>query len=168
MAEAGAWPGTGPARVRDSSFGVAAGAHAAFHPSIAAMKRAACMRPPTVYYYSTKRMNNRMSHALDLAFAALSDPTRRAIVNRLSRGQARVTDVAGPFAMSLNAVSKHLKVLERAGLVRRERLGREHILHLRPAPLRAVARWSARYERFWNRKLDALAEHLASLEQEPQ
>jgi DNA-binding transcriptional ArsR family regulator len=99
--------------------------------------------------------------ALDLAFAALADPTRRRIVSRLTRGEARVTDLAQPFHMSLNAVSKHVKVLERAGLVRRERLGREHYLHLRAAPLREVARWTSRYERFWNQRLDALEQFLA-------
>ena len=104
----------------------------------------------------------RMAASLDLAFAALADPTRRAIVQRLTRGRARVTDIAGPFAMSLNAVSKHLKVLERAGLLRRERIGREHYLQLRPAPLRAVAQWSTRHERFWTQRLDALAAHLAT------
>ena|SRR6188768_10751 len=97
---------------------------------------------------------------LDLAFAALADPTRRAIVQRLTRGHARVTDLAGPFDMSLNAVSKHLKVLERAGLVRRERTGREHYLRLRAAPLRDVARWAGKFEQFWTDKLDALAAHL--------
>lgn len=97
---------------------------------------------------------------LDLAFAALADPTRRRIVARLTRGETRVTDLAQPFAMSLNAVSKHLKVLERAGLVRRKRAGREHYLKLRAAPLREVARWTSQYERFWNQRLDALGEFL--------
>ena len=100
--------------------------------------------------------------SLDLAFAALSDPTRRRIVARLARGPTRVTDLAEPFAMSLNAVSKHLKVLEQAGLVHRQRRGREHHLRLRAAPLREIAQWTLRYERFWNERLDALAEFLAS------
>src|SRR5881296_3507460 len=97
-----------------------------------------------------------MTGALDRSFAALADPTRRAILSRLARGPARVTDVAARFPISLNAVSKHLKVLERAGLVRRRREGREHYLELRAAPLREIARWTSRYERFWNEKLDAL------------
>jgi DNA-binding transcriptional ArsR family regulator len=100
--------------------------------------------------------------ALDLAFAALADPTRRRIIARLARGQARVTDLAQPFDMSLNAVSKHLKLLERAGLVHRQRIGREHFLRLRPAPLRAVTQWASRYERFWNQRLDVLGQFLAS------
>jgi DNA-binding transcriptional ArsR family regulator len=103
--------------------------------------------------------------ALDLAFAALADPTRRRIVTRLARGETRVTDLAQPFAMSLNAVSKHLKVLERAGLVHRQRVGREHYLRLRAAPLREVVRWASRYERFWNERLDALGKFLASTEE---
>src|SRR5919201_3891876 len=93
---------------------------------------------------------------LDFFFAALPAPPRRAIVARLARGPARVTDMAGRFPMSLNAVSKNLKVLERAGLLQRRRDGREHHLELRAAPLREVARWASRYERFWNEKLDAL------------
>jgi DNA-binding transcriptional ArsR family regulator len=97
---------------------------------------------------------------LDRAFAALSDGTRRAIVERLARGPARVTDLADRFPMSLNAVSKHLKVLENAGLLLRRRSGREHHLALRAAPLREVARWASRYERFWNQKLDALGAFL--------
>lgn len=103
-----------------------------------------------------------MAPTLDHAFAALADPTRRAIVARLARGEARVTDVAEPFAMSLNAVSKHVQVLERAGLVRRTRAGREHLLSLEAAPLRAVAKWTSRYEKFWTEKLDALGAHLAA------
>ena len=98
--------------------------------------------------------------SLDLAFAALSDPTRRRIVARLTRGEIRVTDLAQPFAMSLNAVSKHVKMLERAGLVRRTRVGREHYLRLRAQPLRQVQDWVSQYERFWNQRLDALGEFL--------
>jgi DNA-binding transcriptional ArsR family regulator len=88
--------------------------------------------------------------------AAASDPTRRAILDRLARGPARVSDVAAPFEMSLNAVSKHIKVLERAGLVRRARSGREHMLQLNAAPLREVARWAHGYARFWDERLDRL------------
>ena len=88
--------------------------------------------------------------------AAISDPTRRAILDRLARGPARVTDVAEPFDMSLAAVSKHVRMLERAGLVRRARRGREHTLTLDARPLRRVVRWTSRYERFWNERLDRL------------
>jgi len=104
-------------------------------------------------------MNIAMSN-LDLAFAALADPTRRRIVAKLTRGEIRVTDLALPFDMSLNAVSKHIKVLEGAGLVRRTRVGREHYLRLRAQPLREVARWTSQYERFWTQRLDALGEFL--------
>ena len=87
---------------------------------------------------------------------AIADPTRRAILDRLSRGPARVTDVAEPFEMSLAAVSKHVRTLEQAGLVRRVRRGREHMLTLDARPLRRVARWTSRYEAFWNERLDRL------------
>ena len=93
---------------------------------------------------------------LDAALAAVSDPTRRAILDRLARGSARVTDLAEPFAMSLNAVSKHVKVLESAGLVRRRRRGREHVLTLDAKPIREVARWAAGYERYWTERVDRL------------
>jgi DNA-binding transcriptional ArsR family regulator len=93
---------------------------------------------------------------LDLAFAALSDPTRREIVQRLSKGASRVTELAEPFDMSFNAVSKHVKVLERAGLVRRTRAGREHYIALDPEPIRRIASWASRYEQFWNDRLDKL------------
>ena len=102
-----------------------------------------------------------MGPALDLAFYALSDPTRREIVSRLAKGAARVTDLAEPFDMSLNAVSKHLKVLERAGLVRRTRAGREHHISLDPDPIRHIAGWASRYERFWNERLDRLEAYFA-------
>lgn len=97
-----------------------------------------------------------MTDSLGQTMAAVADPTRRAIIDKLARGPARVTDVAAPFAMSLNAISKHLKVLEKAGLVRRARRGREHVLALDAAPLREVARWAHRYERYWTERLDRL------------
>ena len=93
---------------------------------------------------------------LSTTLLALSDPTRRAIVDRLTRGPARVTDVAQPFAMSLAAVSKHVKVLEKAGLVKRTRQGREHTLELDATPLREVASWASQYEQYWTDRLDAL------------
>lgn len=101
-----------------------------------------------------------MSTSIPDTFAALSDPTRLAIVERLARRPRRVTDIAEPFDMSLNAVSKHLKVLERAGLVRRVRQGREHHFSLEGRSLQRVSRWVGRYERFWNRRLDALEQLL--------
>jgi DNA-binding transcriptional ArsR family regulator len=93
---------------------------------------------------------------LDTVFAAVADPTRRAIIERLADGPARVTDLATPFSMSFAAVSKHIRVLERAGLLRRTRKGREHTLKLNANPLREVARWASRYQQFWDERLDRL------------
>ena len=93
---------------------------------------------------------------LDRTLMALSDPTRRAILQRLSHGEARVTELAEPFSMSLNAVSKHILVLERAGLVRRRRSGREHRLSFNPEPLEAPASWMERQRAFWSARLDVL------------
>ena len=94
---------------------------------------------------------------------ALADPTRRAILQRLGSGEARVTALAAPFEMSLNAVSKHIRVLERAELIRRRRAGREHYLSLNPKPLDEAAAWIEEQRRFWSASLDALecalAEH---------
>lgn len=98
--------------------------------------------------------------SLDAAFYAVADPTRRRIVERLMRGPARVTDLAAPFSMSLNGVSKHLKVLESAGLLKRTCHGREHFLALRPEPIRRIQAWSSRFESFWTDRLDALAKQL--------
>jgi DNA-binding transcriptional ArsR family regulator len=100
--------------------------------------------------------NLLVEQSLDLVIAAIADPTRRAIIDQLARGPARVTDVAAPFSMSLNAVSKHVKVLERARLVRRSRQGRDHTLALEARPLRDVVRWASRYERFWNDRIHRL------------
>ena len=87
---------------------------------------------------------------------AISDPTRRAILGRLAQGTARISDVAQPFRMSLTGVCKHIRVLERAGLVQRTRQGRENTLELSAEPLRDVARWVLNYEPFWNARLDRL------------
>jgi DNA-binding transcriptional ArsR family regulator len=88
------------------------------------------------------------------ALSAISHPTRRAIIGRLASGPARFLDIAEPFDVALNAVTKHLKLLERAGLIEREKRGREVFISLRPEPLRLVAEWVHEYERFWNVKLD--------------
>jgi len=91
--------------------------------------------------------------------SAISHPTRRAIIGRLATGPTRFLDIAEPFDVALNAVTKHLKFLERAGLIEREKRGREVLISLRPEPLRLVARWVHEYERFWNEKLDDFEEH---------
>ena len=90
---------------------------------------------------------------------ALSHPTRRAIMARLSGGEARFLDVAAPFDTALNAVSKHLKLLERAGLIERDKRGREVFIRLRAEPLREVADWVNGYESFWSGRLDAFERH---------
>jgi DNA-binding transcriptional ArsR family regulator len=99
---------------------------------------------------------------LDSAFAALADGTRRAIVERLATGEACVTDLAAPFRMSLPAVSKHLRVLESAGLVHRRRAGRAHILSLAGEPMAAAAQWLDLHRRFWEGSFDRLAAMLAA------
>lgn len=90
---------------------------------------------------------------------AISHPTRRAIIGKLAKGPARFLDIAEPFDVALNAVTKHLKLLERAGLIEREKQGREVFISLRPEPLRKVAGWVHEYERFWNEKLDVFEGH---------
>ena len=105
--------------------------------------------------------------ALNATFAALADPTRRAILARLAEGEAPVTQLAEPFEMSLPAVSKHLKVLERAGLIERSRHAQWRTCRLAPEPLKEVAAWVERYRRFWDESLDRLDEYLNELQQEP-
>jgi DNA-binding transcriptional ArsR family regulator len=97
---------------------------------------------------------------LDQTLLALADPTRRAILQRLSRGPARVTKVAEPFEISLNSVSKHIRALERARLVRRRREGREHILSFNPEPLDELAAWIENKRAFWTARLDDLEREL--------
>jgi DNA-binding transcriptional ArsR family regulator len=97
---------------------------------------------------------------LSATLYALADPTRRALLEQLARGDATVTELAQPFDMSMAGVSKHLKVLESAGLVSRTRRSQWRPCHLEAAPLRDATAWLDRYRRFWDRSLDALAEHL--------
>jgi DNA-binding transcriptional ArsR family regulator len=99
---------------------------------------------------------NETPFDLDQTLMALADPTRRAILHRLSEGEARVTELAQPFAMSLNAVSKHIRMLERARLVRRRRAGREHYLSINPTPLDEAAAWIEARRIAWTARLDAL------------
>src|SRR6188508_527631 len=93
---------------------------------------------------------------LDDTLVALADETRRAILKRLAGGDARVTEVAAPFDISLNSVSKHIRILERAGLVRRRIAGRDHFLSLEPGPLDAAAAWMQRERDAWTTRLDKL------------
>lgn len=97
---------------------------------------------------------------LDHTLNALSDGTRRAILQRLLKGDARVTELARPFAISLNSISKHIRVLERAGLVRRRRAGRERILSFNPVPLDAAAEWMQTLSALWTARLEALQQLL--------
>jgi DNA-binding transcriptional ArsR family regulator len=101
---------------------------------------------------------------LDRTFAALADPTRRAILARLAVGPAAVSELAEPFDMSLPAVSKHLKVLERAGLIARSRERQRRPARLEAAPLKEVADWTERYRRFWEESYDRLDEYLDELQ----
>src|SRR5439155_15988990 len=104
------------------------------------------------------------SRTLDRTFAALADPTRRQILAHLARGDRRVTDLARPHDMSLPAISKHLRVLEDAGLLRRRRYGRVHEIHLEAKPLRQAAEWVEKYRKFWEGSLDRLTEYLEKTE----
>lgn len=101
----------------------------------------------------------------DDTLLALADPTRRAILSRLALGEARVTDVAAPFDISLNAVSKHIRMLERGGLVRRRRRGREHLLSLDPAPLDATVAWISQQKALWAGRLQILDDILREQDQ---
>jgi DNA-binding transcriptional ArsR family regulator len=101
---------------------------------------------------------------LDRTFAALADPTRRAILARLASGEATVTELAAPFDISLPAVSKHLKVLERAGLIARGRERQWRPARLEATPLRDVAEWTEGYRRFWEERYERLDEYLEDLQ----
>ena len=94
--------------------------------------------------------------SLNQTYAAIADPTRRAILVRLMQSEARVTELAEPFDISLNAISKHLRVLERAQLVRRRIKGRDHYLSVNIEPLQEAAKWIETYQKFWEERVDAL------------
>lgn len=101
-------------------------------------------------------MVDRHSARLDRVFHALTDPTRRQMLRSLAAGEHTISELAQPFRMSLAAVSKHIKALEHAGLVRRTVQGRTHFCRLDPKPLASAAEWLGFYERFWNERLDTL------------
>jgi DNA-binding transcriptional ArsR family regulator len=104
------------------------------------------------------------SDRLSLVFGALADPTRRAILTRLADGEATVAELAAPFHMSQPAVSRHLKVLERAGLISRSQRATARLSHLQAGPLRDVTTWLARYQRFWDESHERLDDLLAALQ----
>jgi DNA-binding transcriptional ArsR family regulator len=110
-----------------------------------------------------RKENAARTARLNAAFAALADPTRRAIIERLSLSEARVTEVAEPFNMSLNAVSKHIRVLEASGVVERHRKGRDHILSINTRSLDEVLGWIERMHRYWEERLDAMERLLQEL-----
>src|SRR6202040_2452764 len=105
-------------------------------------------------------MVNYSPKTLNRTFAALADPTRRRILAHLAGGDRCVTDLAKPHSMSLPAISKHLRVLEKAGLLRRRRYGRVHEMKLEAKPLKQAARWVEEYRKFWEGSLDRLADYL--------
>ncbi len=105
-------------------------------------------------------MVNYSAPRLDSVFAALADPTRRAILARLARHESTVTDLAEPFPISLPAIAKHLHVLEQAGLVRSEKEGRIRYCRLEPKPLREATAWLDHYRNFWEERIEALEAHL--------
>jgi DNA-binding transcriptional ArsR family regulator len=104
---------------------------------------------------------------LSATFAALADPTRRAILARLSRGEMSVSDLARPFKISGPAVSKHLKVLERAGLITRGRVAQRRPCRLAPEALRSIDDWLADYRQLWETRLDRLEDYLSALQRKP-
>jgi DNA-binding transcriptional ArsR family regulator len=113
-------------------------------------------------------VNYKMQSArLDATFFALADGTRRGILARLAAGDATVSELAEPYDMSLAAVSKHLKVLEGAGLISRSRDAQFRPCHLEGKPLKAVAEWVETYERFWSRNLDSLGAYLDEMQRKP-
>jgi DNA-binding transcriptional ArsR family regulator len=107
-------------------------------------------------------MVEREPARLDRVFHALADPTRRAMLRSLSRGERNIGELAAPFAMSFAAASKHVKVLELAGLLTRRVEGRSHVCLLRPKAMAEASRWLAFYEQYWTARFDALASALAS------
>ena len=120
--------------------------------------------------YVTNKLNNLMvqymsADTLSLTLSALADPTRRAIVARLAQGEATVSELAAPFAMSMPAVSKHLRVLEQAGLVEQGREAQFRPRRLRPDPLRDLAGWLERYRSYWDESLDRLDGYLREVQQ---
>jgi DNA-binding transcriptional ArsR family regulator len=107
----------------------------------------------------------RASH-LDVTFAALADPIRRGMLERLARGEASAGELAKPFKVSLPAISRHLRVLEHAGLLARRKTGRVHRCRLNPSPMQDAAQWIARYQKFWEHQFDALAKFLEEKQEE--
>jgi DNA-binding transcriptional ArsR family regulator len=116
---------------------------------------------------STIALGPEARDPLSLIFAALADPTRRAMLTRLKRGPASVAEIGEPFAMSGPAVSKHLRVLERAGLVTRGRIGQSRPATLAAAPMKDVVEWAEEFRVFWDERYDRLDDYLATMSDDP-
>jgi len=110
-----------------------------------------------IFNLMVERSRDRLSDV----FAAVADPTRRAMLRMLARNPATISDMARPFSVSFNAVSKHVMVLERAGLIERQVRGRQHVCRLRPLPLRQANAWLEQYRQFWELRFDALETYVA-------
>jgi DNA-binding transcriptional ArsR family regulator len=113
-----------------------------------------------------RKLSDGATPDLDAVFHALADPTRRAIVERLAQGEATVGTVAAPHDMAMPSISKHVKVLERAGLISRRVAGREHWLRLQPEGFRSPTEWFAHYQQFWTGSVDRLERLLTELEEQ--
>ena len=121
---------------------------------------------PDRLYHNTMVMKQTSDAELDAVFGALADPTRRAILARLTQGEAKVVELTAPFAMSQPAISRHLKVLERAGLVRRTQRQTARLSHLQANPLREATQWLAGYREYWDESFERLDSLLADLQKE--
>ena len=135
--------------------------------SVANSLRSAWVFDNTKHWHIFNHMVEYFDTPLNGVFQALADPTRRTILRRLTQGPATVTEIAEPIEMSLNGVSKHLLVLERAGLLRRHITGREHHCYLNAEPLSEAAAWVDHYRRFWKSRLDSLESWLIASKKKP-
>lgn len=136
-----------------------------------ALPGAASLSPPLTPGhdpYIINDMVNDSSEQLDTVFSALSDATRRAILARLARGEASGTELARPFPISVPAISKHLRVLQQADLIRHRKDGRTHRFSLAAAPMREAALWLDHYRQFWEEQFDSLGSYLQATEEEEQ
>jgi len=134
-----------------------------FNSKLMSMWEKTCCVPPA----DVATFNHMVKHSaqlLDRTFSALADPTRRSLLEHLALGDCCVTDLARPHRMSLPAVSKHLKVLEGAGLVSRQKQGRVHSLKLEAAPMKQAQQWIEEYRRFWEASFDRLEDYLKQLQ----
>jgi DNA-binding transcriptional ArsR family regulator len=129
---------------------------------VAAAQKKIVARPAFGFIFN--HMVKCSARLLDRTFAALADPTRRRILGQLAQGDQCVTELARPYSMSLPAVSKHLRVLEKAGLVRRRRNGRVHSLKLEARPMQQAQAWIEEYRKFWEESFDRLDEYLKQLQ----